>query len=805
MKSLILIALLAAVTSAKHYRGGTFSWEPAEDGKVEITWRVSWMRSYEGMDRFMCSDDKTTIVGEGRLLCMECNQHDIYRKELDLNCTSWDESENWSTGVGSFTYTPEPGMRQFTLSYQESTTPNKFNYNSQWMQELKNYGGPGNAWRMVTTVDLDVSNESPKTTHPAMITLMKECGDVSIQIPVADADDDNVKCRWTNKENECPKRACSSNGRYCSSHRMCGDPFPGATIDENECRYSFPVSQMEPGWYAVPITLEDHRPSVTGRLESGALSKVPLQFLIKVESKGECRLLSFGNYKRCHVIKPGQDWSYELKAYSSADVKIMVIERPNQDFDMTPLENHGNYSSRVVSWTPKVSDIGKHFVLFHAVDRDGFYSSYETLTILVKPFVAEIQEPSPPKILPMQSSPAPLSEISPKPKMWKIKFDKAVVRPTKPTFISITDMMGNVAARYDVSNKDEVKITPNKPDVMSIANPFDLMKPGTNYVLNVDQGTAGQKCTDACGYDCGFKPSEYLSWLIRTPAIPEPTVECGPSSLSVYIPKGFAEGVKPNKLRFIDNWSRKCFAQIFNSTHYKMTTGYEECGTVAERPAPGRLIFKNVVRDVPMPIAKGQPVTRSHRQIKINVTCEVEGLDYYDVSFTPSDAIEAITVRGQSRLNTMLKLYTDDTFSREYTKEDMPTAVDLNQRMFFGLEAVNKGKDLQIVSCTATPKQKAGCKADKYTFIKDGCPVDPTLQFEQAFNRYERRFSMDAFSFMFTGLTEEVLVKCTTAICEPGDLDSLCTQLSWQSCPSDTILIPSKSDVMADVVVPIGG
>ncbi|XP_033104168.1 uncharacterized protein LOC117106814 [Anneissia japonica] len=802
---LVLMALVVACVSAKHYRGGTFSWEPAEDGKVDIHWRVSWMRIYEGGNRFMCSDEKLTIIGEGRLLCMECDQHDIYGKELNLNCTSWDELENWSTGVGTFKYTPEPGMRQFTLSYQESETPNKFTYNSQWMQELKNYGGAGNAWRMVTTVDLDIPNNSPRTTHPAMITLMKECGDVSIQIPVADPDDDDVRCRWTNKDNECPKQACNSNGGGCSNHRMCGDPFPGATVDENECRYSFPVSQMEPGWYAVPITLEDHRRGVTGRLESGALSKIPLQFLIKVESKGECRNINFGDYKRCHVITPGQDWSYELKAYSSHDVKIMVIERPNLDFNMTPLEKKGNHSSRVVSWTPKESDLGKHFVLFHAVDNDGYYSSYETLTILVKPQAIEVEEPTPPKLLPMDSYPAPLTEVTPDMKKWKIKFDKAVVRPNKPTFISIMDTMGNVAAKYDVSDKQQVKITKNKPDIMAIDNPYSKLKPGTAYVLSVDQGTAGQKCVDACGYDCGFKPSDFLSWLITTPPTPEPSVECGPSSLTVYIPRDYVEGVGPNKLRFIDAWDRNCYAKSYNSTHYIMKTGFEECGTFSKEPTPGRLIFTNIVRDVPKAIAKGLPVTRTHRMVKINVTCEVEGLSYYDVSFTPSDAMEAFTVRGISRLNTLLKLYEDDTYSREYRKEDLPASVELKERMFFGLEAVNKAKDLQIVSCTATQRQKPGCKPEQYTFIKDGCPVDSTVRFEQAYSRYEKRFSVEAFSFLFYGSTEEVLVKCKTAICKPGDLSSLCTQLSWKSCPSDTILIPGEADVMADVMLPVSG
>ncbi|XP_033104170.1 uncharacterized protein LOC117106817 [Anneissia japonica] len=791
---LLLMALVVAFVSAEHYRGGTFSWKATKDGKVDIQWRLSWARERKddkkyGTYPFKCSESKLRLDGEGYLICMECTNHIVYPESLYLNCTNWDAKENWITGVGRFIYTPEEGRRHFTLSYQLSNRRGEFNYGSQWIYNMKNYGTAGLAWRMVTTVDLNITNNSPITTHPAMITFIKECGNVSVQIPVTDPDNDDVKCRWTNKDNECPKQACNYKG--CSNHRVCGDPFPGATVDENECRYFFPVSQMEPGWYAVPITLEDHRRGVPGRLESGALSKIPLQFLIKVESEGECRNINFENYTQCHTITPGQDWSYELKV-NSADVQI-IIERPSVDFKVGPLNKNKkkNYSSKVVSWTPKVSDIGKHFVLFH----DSFFRNYGNLTILVR------KKTTPPGVLLMESYPSPNTEVTPDRK-WKIKFDKAVIRPIKPAFITVIDLKTEkVAAKYDVSDKMQVKISEKYPNTLVIDSPYDNLKAGSKYMLKVDAGVATKICDNPCaGGECALVNSIEASWPIKTPPMPEPTVECGPSSLTVYVPLAYVEGVPANALRFIDS----CYAEPYNSTHYKMTTGFEECGTIAEEPTPGRLIFKNIVSDVPKAIAEGLPVTRTQRTVKINVTCEVKGISYYDVSFTPSDAMEAFAVEGKSRLNTLLKLYEDITYSREYRKEDLPKSVKLKRRLFFGLEAVDKAKALQIISCTAIPRRTPRCKGERYTFIEDGCPVDSTFRFEQTNSGYEKRFSIKAFSFLFYRSTEEVLVKCKAAICNPDDMSSLCTQVLTKQC-SDAILRAGVNDVIADVTLPVSG
>ncbi|XP_033104163.1 uncharacterized protein LOC117106810 [Anneissia japonica] len=781
------IALLAivAVVEAKHFRGGSFSWKPRAGGKVKISWKVNWMRYYEGMTKFLCTDEVAHIAGEGNLICMECQEKLIYGKELDLNCTSWSEEENWTSGIGSFLYTPEPGMKQFTLSYQESQLPNEFNFNSQWMSELKNYGGAGNAWRMVSVVDLTIPNSSPKTTHPAMISVVKECGDVSIYIPVSDQDDDKIRCRWSTKPNECPDVACS-RGR-CGRNKLCGDPVENAVMEANRCKYTFPVTEMEAGWYAVPITIEDFRPGVTGALEGGALSKVPLQFLLRVESKGECRLLDFGdNLQRCHLLRPGEPWSYEIKAYSEAEMKVLVIERPSAAFKIGKMTKFEDYQSRTVSWTPEEDDIGKHFILFHSVDVDGFYSSYETLTLLVKnKFPPGFGDPpAGPQIIKEESFPKPMSTAEVQDKFWSIKFDLPFNRPTKPVFININDMAGNPVLQIDVSDKSQVEVDPDDPTRIRFPNQYKQLIPGTMYSMEPDEGINFVECLDACGMECPPITTPKMKWLFRLMAIPTPSVDCGPSSMTVYIPKLYVDDMNPNLLRFIDAWSKHCRATKFNTTHYIMTTDFDDCGTRVVEPKPKRLVFKNKIRDAPKPYGgKKSQITREKRKFRINVECEVKGTYFYDVTFTPNDTLKGIRLTGRSELKAMLKMYKDEGYGTEVNKKKLPLPVKINKRLYFSVEGVNRNKELQIDNCYAVPRNKPpGCKVSPHVLIEDGCPVDRTLQMEPSNVQSVKKFSVRSFAFIYYGLSEDVHIRCQTAVCDSGNGNSKCAKLASKQC-----------------------
>ncbi|XP_071943852.1 uncharacterized protein [Antedon mediterranea] len=786
-----VLALLITI-EAKHFRGGSFSWKPRAGGKVKISWKVNWMRNYEGMQKFLCTDERPHVEGEGQLLCMECQNKLIYGKQVDLNCTSWSEEENWTSGIGSFLYTPEPGMERFTLSYQESEMPNEFNFNSQWMSTLKNYGGAGNAWRMVSVVDLTIPNSSPKTTHPAMISVVKECGDVSIYIPVSDQDDDKIRCRWSTKPEECPDVACS-RGR-CGRNKLCGVPVENSLLEANRCRYTFPVTEMEAGWYAVPITIEDFRPGVTGSLDNGALSRVPLQFLLRVESKGECRVLDFGdNLQRCHLLRPNEPWSYEIKAYSEAELKVLVIERPSSAFKIGKLIKYEDYQSRTVSWTPTENDLGKHFLLFHSVDTDGFYSSYETLTLLVKnKFPPGFGDPpAGPNIIKEQSFPTPMSTVEDQDKYFSIKFDLPFVRPEKPTYININNLRGEVVLKIDVSDDSQVEVDPKDNTKIRFPNPYMKLNPGDMYTLEPEAGISFVECMNACGMECPPIVTPKMKWLFRTMTIPVPSVDCGPSSLIVYIPKLYVNNMNPNLLRFIDAWDKKCRATNHNATHYIMTTDFDECGTRSRElpvksPKPKRLVFKNKVRDAPKPYGgKKSQITRDQRKIRINVECEVKnGLGYYDVSFTPNDTRKGITVTGKSELKAMMKMYKGDDYRNEINKKKLPLPVKMNKRLYFSIEGLNKNKELQIEHCFAVPRNKPpGCKVNPHVLIEDGCPVDRTLQMETSSSQSDKKFSVRSFAFIYYGLSEDVFIRCKTVVCDPGNGGSKCTKLALKQCP----------------------
>ena len=120
-------------------------------------------------------------------------------------------------------------------------------------------------------------NSSPVTTMDAYVEISSSCGGLqTLQIPVSDADGDDVKCFCTNNK--------------CVSIM---------TLDSNTCIITFqPVN----GYYAVDITIQDFSPGT-----SVAKSSVPLQFITYVNpSSTNCRnffYLNLSNFKILLCLK----------------------------------------------------------------------------------------------------------------------------------------------------------------------------------------------------------------------------------------------------------------------------------------------------------------------------------------------------------------------------------------------------------------------------------------------------------------------------------------------------------------------
>ncbi|KAJ8032100.1 Integrin beta-like protein D [Holothuria leucospilota] len=199
--------------SGSHFRGAYITWRPASnvpptDGsfpEVLFSYRVSWRR-----DIYFCNqqriDNMIPIRGEGYLLCG--NGCSTLVDTFDFICTDFSVDENWTTGVGTSSFTPT------------SNTFEAFYAGYAWVY-FRN--GGGGSWNIRTRVDLNprsdngLINSSPVTETSPIVPVALDCP-AAIQIPVSDPDGDVVRCRYATGFSECAS-ACVV--------------VPGATLDED--------------------------------------------------------------------------------------------------------------------------------------------------------------------------------------------------------------------------------------------------------------------------------------------------------------------------------------------------------------------------------------------------------------------------------------------------------------------------------------------------------------------------------------------------------------------------------------------
>ena len=108
-------------------------------------------------------------------------------------------------------------------------------------------------------------NNSPVSSVAPVITVRLGAFLTNIDLKPADADNDNVRCRWASAaQKEC--------GSVCAS-------LPSGTILPNSCILQF-NSNTKAGWYAASMTMEDYATTTS----TTAFSAVAVQSLLQVVS-----------------------------------------------------------------------------------------------------------------------------------------------------------------------------------------------------------------------------------------------------------------------------------------------------------------------------------------------------------------------------------------------------------------------------------------------------------------------------------------------------------------------------------------
>ncbi|XP_071949697.1 uncharacterized protein [Antedon mediterranea] len=783
LRTVLLLLAVVCLSQATHFRGGTFRWRPSRTrGQIEISWRVSWRRSYAPRNDFWCEYPGQHLGGEGDILCVECRRR-IYR-QLDFNCTDFSDHniEDWSTGVGSFLYTPDREV--FTIRYEEEST-------SYWIY-LQNYGD-ANYWNMISTIDLRprpdtrLPNSSPYTTVIPIIRVQQGCSS-KIRIPVSDPDYDTVRCRWTNEQ----RRECPPNQ---FDHSVCGSLTEESTLDSDECEIYFPAT-AEPGWYAVSMMIEDFATPTSTK----ALSTIPLQFLIKVFPLDEpCRQPEiFEPPGTCFYLKPNKPWSIDVKARSGRrGVGIVEIGTASPaGMTKSPVKRVSrsrNDYAITLRWIPR--ETGIHFVCLYARDTYGVTSDQRCLRLIVAASPASRIAPQPPKIVPRKSYPSPLQHVVPENNEWVISFDKPIKRPNEPTYIEIINPTKPVPPIFRIDAASE-SVTFNETS-LSFKTPGMLLKDNALHMISVDPGIARVRNPDPCAARTDTQQS---GWMFRTNSslIPrEPVVECHDSHMTVYIHRSILADVSSRRLHLHDPI---CRGRDLNETHVILQTGYNECGTVIRAKSDNIAMYRNTIRDRPRSEKGASKITRDVRHLEIKVICEMESEGLTHGHFLPKMAKKTYVAKSEGRSNFTFQMFDAPDYSRRVSLNEYPAQVAMRQRMYFSAKARDPSKRILIETCKATPTSVPGSRANQlFEFVKDGCLVDSTMKTEYSPSISEQRFSMESFSFMFHGLHGEVFLSCQVLICDPTERFSRCSQ----GCSSDVRGKRAASDISAEMVLPL--
>ncbi|XP_033107244.1 uncharacterized protein LOC117109113 [Anneissia japonica] len=199
------------------------------------------------------------------------------------------------------------------------------------------------------------------------------------------------------------------------------------------------------------------------------------------------------------------------------------------------------------------------------------------------PFMtAECKPKPPPQAIPDESIPSPDFETA-KERVWHIKFNKKIVRPTESAFIKILELPSKkLLAKYDASKAGQVEFPSDDPTILRFDKPAGI-EDGMKFTLELGPGVVmavnAQPCRSEMNNLVGgvaMKPNPPTSWGFKSPPPPEPYVDCGDYSMTFHVPHKYVDDMAPELLHLHDP---SCTAKSRNSKFMSVTTFFDECGT----------------------------------------------------------------------------------------------------------------------------------------------------------------------------------------------------------------------------------
>ncbi|CAF1046129.1 unnamed protein product [Adineta steineri] len=375
MKQILFLCIcfgLTTLTKSVHFLGGTITWRPlnasATGSPVAIVITQTYLWTYTLMP---CSN--SLIASNGYIPTYSGVNL------ATLNCIS-------NCGTGSAGYSSIgvlPRCIDFSTTADTSTGQRVdivyLNANDNFSVAFQR-----NAWRFLATAaaadwsisitintmvrsDNGLYNNAPVATVMSPINILLNQPTV-INVPVADADGDTLRCRWssnTSGVDEC--------GGVCPPSSL-----PSGTVIYPNCTIIITGTRLG-DWFAVTLMVEDFISSTS----TTALSSVPVQFLVHVVALPTCttppEIVGIPTEQSCTNVIVNQTYTSEIFAINNCAPSVTIVDVATLSFAGMIKSDLGQLNSTVyynnLTWTPTSDQLGYQVMCAMAIDSASSQSA----------------------------------------------------------------------------------------------------------------------------------------------------------------------------------------------------------------------------------------------------------------------------------------------------------------------------------------------------------------------------------------------------------------------------------------------
>ena len=354
---------------ASHFRGGTITWKPMNNNvsvggqvSVMISQTYLWTKSQIGCNSSMVAlqSPPINLVGKAgtgmNLSCSaNCSTSGGYLgNEVPITgyCTDFSDALDLTASQRS-------DIVNLTLDAYFTVT---FSAAGGWQTLAL---GSSSGWSLSSLIDLRPRPDNGLINTPPVATCISYISIPlnvlqTIQIPVLDADNDFLRCRFANGTSEClntcPPGSLPPGTSLSSS---CVLTITGAAVGD---------------YYLVAAQVEDFLTNTS----SVPLSSVPIQFLVRIYAPSNCTLkpllTSDRNNDQCQSAQIGMNFTMTLTASNQCGDERIISDIGTLSFPvviksaLAPNLINTSLWSMTVTWQPTVSQVGSN--VFCAVASD---------------------------------------------------------------------------------------------------------------------------------------------------------------------------------------------------------------------------------------------------------------------------------------------------------------------------------------------------------------------------------------------------------------------------------------------------